>query len=102
MSLVNIIFVVVGISLFLLGIAVGGVIEFHRNNERSKKERETFSHNAEKILQSLDFIHHRLEGLDSKVEYNISLVYKLESTIEEADPGVTQMIDVRSLRDPGC
>lgn len=58
----------VGTSLFLLGLSVGGVVEYRRISKRAEKREEVYLYNLEQTAQMIFRIENKLDNLSRRSE----------------------------------
>ena len=98
MGLEGIIYIMLGASIFGIGIAVGGVIEYKLVTRSLKDRDEIYHHNIEEIGRSLDCIESRIRVLHTRISSTTDEIRIVKGKIEKYDPEITQMIDMRNQR----
>jgi hypothetical protein len=99
MDLVIIVHVLVGVSIFGLGIGLGGIIEHARALKHTNERDEVYLHNVEMIVQMLHRAEERIMILNERISYTTEEMRRVEDKMINFDPEETQPIDVRFIRE---
>ena len=98
MGLEGIVYIMLGASIFGIGIAIGGIIEYKLVTKVLKDRDEVYHHNIEEIGQSLDCIEGRIRDLHTRISNTTDEIRIVKGKIDKYDPEITQMIDMRNQR----
>jgi uncharacterized membrane protein len=87
----NVIFFSAALSVFLLGVSIGGIIEYRRSSKRFEERDAELVHNYVQIAGAISDIDGRLRLINKKCQYNTDGIQRIALAMEHYDPDRTQV-----------
>ena len=86
------VFCLVSTSLFILGIAIGGIIEYRRTEKRLLTHFSTEKTKQDEIARTIKNIDTKLRLINRKCNQSTVAIHNLKKQLEPYDPEKTQII----------
>ena len=98
MSLESILFATLCLSVFFLGIAIGGVIEYRRTARKLEEQKNVIQQNHDMTLAGISTIYDKLYLINKRCRYNVDAIQKIATHLETCDPNATMLIELPKER----
>ena len=92
MSLYEIVLMLSGISLFLLGLAIGGVIEYKRLAKRVEEREEVYLYNLEQTAKMIYRIENKLESISIRNDSRWEITKEAHLAVMHLEKEKTQIL----------
>ena len=93
-----ILFATLCLSVFFLGIAVGGVIEYRRTARKLEEQKNVIQQNHDITLAGISTIYDKLYLINKRCRYNVDAIQKIAAHLETWDPNATMLIEQPGAR----